>query len=82
MTSLHVIFGLGPPQSKILATPMHGGGEKGAAFRAVPPQVTACVPQARVNFFTSPRGPANFCPEAGHHKRFSMKPQDRSRERD
>ena len=26
MTSLHVIFGLPLPQSKILATPMHGGG--------------------------------------------------------
>ena len=33
MTSLHVICGLGPPQSKILATPMVGG----AHFRLFAP---------------------------------------------
>ena len=37
MTSLHVIFGLPPPQSKILATPMHGGWH----FEPCPPQITA-----------------------------------------
>ena len=79
MTSLHVIFGLAHPQSKILATPMHGGG----AFWAVPAQITACASQARVNFCTSTRGPADFCPKTGHHKRFfSVKQQDRSSERD
>ena len=57
---------------------MHGG----AAFRPVPLQVTACVPQARVNFSTSTRGPANYCPKTGHHKRFSTKQQDRSSKRD
>ena len=85
MTSLHVIFGLAPSQSKILATPMHrggGGGGEGAAFWDVPPKFTACVPQARVNFSTSTRGPAYFCAKTGHHERFSMKQQNRSRERD
>ena len=67
------------PQSKILATPIHGGKD----FWAVPPQITACASQARVNFCISSRGPANFCPKTGHHKSFfSMKQQDRSRERD
>ena len=79
MTSLHVIFGLAPSQSKILATPMHGGG---SAFRDVPPKFTACVPQARVNFSTITRGPAYFCAKTGHHERFSIKQQNRSRERD
>ena len=79
MTSLHVIFGLALPQSKILATPMHGGG----GVWAVLPQITACASQVRVNFCTSTRGPANFCPKTNHHKRFfSMKQQDRSSERD
>ena len=56
---------------------MHKGG--GVLGRA--PQITACASQARVNFCTSTRGPANFCPETGHHKRFfSMKQQDRSSE--
>ena len=59
---------------------MHGG--KGAVFRPVPPKVTACVPQARVNFSTRTRGPANYCPKARHHKRFSIKHHDRSSERD
>ena len=66
------------PQSKTLATPMHGGGFLGCA-----PQITACASQVRVNFCTSTRGPANFCPKTGYHKRFfSMKQQDRSSERD
>ena len=57
---------------------MHGGG-----FLDHAPQITACASQARVNFCTSTRGPANFCPKIGHHKRFfSMKQQDRSSERD
>ena len=47
-----------------------------------PPHIIACALQARVNFCTSTRGPANFCPKTGHHKRFSMKQQDRSSERD
>ena len=82
MTSLHVIFGLALPQSKILAMPMHGEGG-GFLGRAPPPQNTACASPARVNFCTtSTRGPANFCPKTGHHKRFfSMKQQDRSSER-
>ena len=47
------------------------------------PQITACVSQARVNFCTSTKGPANFCPKTGHHERFfSMKQQNRSSERD
>ena len=55
------------------------GGRLGRA----PPQITACAFQARVNFCTSTRGPANFCPKTGHHKRFfPMKQQDRSSERD
>ena len=64
LTSLHVIFGLAFPQLKILATPMHGG------VWVVPSQITACASQARVNFCTSTRGPANFCPKTGQHKRF------------
>ena len=59
-----------------------GGGGEGVAFRDVPPKFTACVPQARVNFSTSTRGPAYFCAKTGHHERFSMKQQNRSRERD
>ena len=39
MTSLHVIFGLALPQSKILATPMHEGG----AFWAVPYPPNPCL---------------------------------------
>ena len=49
-------FWFDPPQSKVLATPVHGEG----AFWAVPPQIIACASQARVNFCTSTRGPANF----------------------
>ena len=81
MTSLHAIFGLAFPSIKnpgyVYA---RGGGGRGWA---VSPQITACASQARVNFCTSTRGPANFCPKTGHHKRFfSMKQQDRSSERD
>ena len=79
MTSLQVIFGLPPPKPNILATPMHGG----AFWAVLPPKITACAPQVRVNYCISTRGPANFCPKTGHHKRFfSMKQQDRSCERD
>ena len=71
----HFCFGP-PPQSKILATLMQGG-------RGFPPKITACASQARVNFCTSTREPANFCPKTGHHKRFfSMKQQDGLSERD
>ena len=77
MTSLQVIFYLALPQSKILATPMHGG--EGVGFLGRAPQITACASQARVNFCTRSRGPANFCPKTGF---FSMKQQDRSSERD
>ena len=59
---------------------MHRGGWR---VSPPPPQVTACASQASVNFCTSTRGPANFCPKTGHDKRFfSMKQQDRSSERD
>ena len=77
MTSLHVIFGLALPQSKILATPMHVGG---GAFWAEPLQITACAPQARVNFCSSTSSKLlikNRSPQT----LFSMKQQDRSSER-
>ena len=81
MTSLHVIFRLLPSQSKILASPMHE--VRGRHFGpCLPPQITVCVPQSRVNACTSTRGPAKFCPKTGHHKRFSMKQQHRSKKRD
>ena len=68
------------PQSKILATPMHGGG---GGFLGRAPKITACASQARAHFCSSTRGTANFCPKTGHHKRFfSIKQQDRSSERD
>ena len=71
-------FWFDPPQSKVLATPVQGG-----EVWAVPPQIIACASQARVNFCTSTRGPANFCPKTGHHKRFfAMKQQNGSSERD
>ena len=76
MTSLHVSFGLGPPIKNPGYAYAHG------AFRALHLQITAYAPQARVNFCTSTRGPPNFCPKTGHHKRFSMKQQKRSSERD
>ena len=80
MTSLHVIFGLALPPIKNSGYAYARGG---GAFWAVPPQITACASQSRVNFCTSARGPANFCPKIGHQKRFfSMKQQDRSSERD
>ena len=35
-----------------------------------------------LNFCTTTRGPANFCPKTGHQKRFfSTKQQDKSSER-
>ena len=79
MTSLQVIFGLGPP----IKNPgyAYARGE-GGSILCCAPQATACVPQARVNLSTSTKGPANFCAKTGHHKRFSMKQQDRSKERD
>ena len=73
MTSMHVIFGLALPQSKILAMPMHGAGGEGKggiSGRAL--QITACAPQARENFCTSERGQANFGPKTGHNKRFFL----------
>ena len=57
---------------------MHGGKEY---FGSSPPNLCLC-PQVRENFCTSTRRPPNFCPKTGHHKRFSMKHQDRSNERD
>ena len=64
------------PQSKILATPMHGGGFLGRAL----PQITACAPQARVNFCSSTSSKLlikNWSPQT----LFFMKQQDRSSER-
>ena len=61
MTSLHVIFGLGPPQSKILATPMHGEWH----FEPCPPKSLLVLPKAFVV-----EQLANFCPKTDHHKRF------------
>ena len=79
MTSLHVIFGLPPAIENSGYAYARGGG----AFWAVSPQITACTLQARVNFCTSTRGPANFCPKTRHHKRFfAMKQQDKSIKRD
>ena len=75
MTSLHVIFGLALPPIK---SPGYACARGGWAVRL---QITACASQVRVNFSTSTRGPANFCPEIGHHKRFfSMKQQSRERD--
>ena len=71
MTPLHVIIGLALPSIRNPGYAYARGG------------VTACASQARVNFCTSTRGPANFCPKTGYHKRFFfMKQQDRSSERD
>ena len=83
MTSLHVIFSLAldPPIKNPGYVYARGGG--GGGVWAVSPQITAFASQTRVNFCTSTRGPANFCPKTGHHKRFfSVKQQDRSSERD
>ena len=78
MTSLHVIFGLALPPIK---NPGYAYAQEGFLGRT--PQITACASQARVNFCTSTRGPASFCPKTRHDKRFfSMKQQDRSSERD
>ena len=80
MVSLHFIFGLVLPSIK---NPGYAYARGGGGGWAVPPQITACATQARVNFCTSTRGPANFFPKTGHHKRFfPMKQQDRSSERD
>ena len=76
MTSLHVIFGLGPP-------PIKNSGyayARGMAFRAVSPQITACAPKAKVNFCNSTASkllPKNRSPQTI----FSIKQQDRSSER-
>ena len=72
-------FRFGPPIKNFGYAYAWGRGE----FRAVCPPKSLCAPQMRVNFCNSTRGPANFCPKTGHHKRFfSMKQQERSRERD
>ena len=52
-----------------------GGG--GRHFGPCPYQVTVCALQVRVNFYSSTRGPANFCTKTGHHKLFFMKHNDR-----
>ena len=68
MTSLHVIFGLALAPIK---NPGYTYARGVMALWAVPPpQITACASPARVNFCTSTRGPANFYPKTGHHKRF------------
>ena len=56
MTSLHVIFGLAPPNQKSWLPLCTGGG----AFRASPPQVTACAPQARVTFALAQKDKQTF----------------------
>ena len=62
---------------------IHLCAEGGGISGRTPPKITACAPEARLNFGTSTREPANFCPKTGHHKRFfSMKQQHRSSKRD
>ena len=79
MTSLPVILVWAPP----IKNPGYAYAWEEGAFWAVHPQITACTPQSRVNFCTSTRGQANFCPKTDYHKRFFlMKQQDRSSERD
>ena len=81
MTSLHVIFGLGPPINNpgYSYARVEGGGISDCA----PTSHCLCPPSdSSLNFSTSTRGPANFCLKTGHHKRFSMRHQDRSSERD
>ena len=71
-------FWFGPPSNQKSWLRLCTGGFLGRV-----PQITACASQARVNFYTSSRGPANFRPKTGHHKRFfSMNQIDRSSERD
>ena len=85
MTSLHVIFGLAlhPIKNSGHAYARGGGGGGGGGlFGPCPPNHCLCLP-SESNFYTSTRGPANFCPKTDHHKCFfSMKQQDRSSERD
>ena len=40
-------------------------------------QITARAPQARIKFCISTTGPANICSKKSHHKRSSMKQQDK-----
>ena len=54
----------------------------GGISRPCHPKSLLAPLRERVNFCTSTRGPANFCPKIGQHKRFYMKQQDRSRKRD
>ena len=48
-------------------------------FETVPPpkKKSLLYPQARVNFCTRTKVPANFCPKTAHHTRFPIKQQDR-----
>ena len=57
-------------------------GATGGHISRPAPQIIACAFQGRVNFYTSTSGPANVCRKTGHYKRFSMKQQARSIERD
>ena len=63
----------------LLLRPLH---HEGGVLGPCPPKSLLVPLQARVNFCTSTRGPANFCPKTGHHKRLYMKQQDRSSEGD
>ena len=72
-------FWFGPPPIK---NPGYAYAREEGHFGLCSPQITACTPQARVNFCVSTRGPANFCPNTGHYKPFfSTKQQHRSSER-
>ena len=76
MTSLHVIFGLPP----LIKNPGYAYARGRGRFRPYPP-ITACAPQAIVNFCTSTRGQANFCTKTGYHKRFFSHERARQIER-
>ena len=59
MTSLHEIFGLPPLNQKSLVRLCTRG--RGILGRA--PQITVCVPQSKVNFCISTRGPTKLLPQ-------------------
>ena len=65
-TSLHVIFGLPLPPIK---NPGYAYA-RGMAFRTVSLQITACAPQARVNFCSSTT--SKLFPKNRYHKRFFL----------
>ena len=66
MTSLHGILVWAPP----IKNPGYAYA-RGMAFRAESPQITACAPQARVNFCSSTT--SKLCPKTGRHKRFFLR---------